>query len=199
MDTAQAAFNAVTWNFIYFEKVWVFYWILFRKNVECATSQHTFFWRTVVIDIKFEWWQFINVLKAALWSSDYDTIWTIDKSDFVLVSPVARPALGPTQLPIRWVSESASRGLKWPGREISYSPPFSAKATNGWNCTSVFPYVFIAWCLIKHMNNLCFLVSCAVLNKGPVFEVRCAVTRCASRTAHRRRSLESKILTAIDS
>jgi hypothetical protein len=36
-------------------------------------------------------------------------------------------ALGPTQLPIQWVPEALSLGVKRPGREADHSLPSSAK------------------------------------------------------------------------
>jgi hypothetical protein len=43
-----------------------------------------------------------------------------------LSSTACRQALGPTQLPIQWVSR-----VKRPGREAENSPPSSAKVKNG--------------------------------------------------------------------
>jgi hypothetical protein len=39
---------------------------------------------------------------------------------------LSRPALGPTQPPIQWVS-GLSRGVKWPGRDVDHPPPSSAE------------------------------------------------------------------------
>jgi hypothetical protein len=36
-------------------------------------------------------------------------------------------ALGLTQLPIQWVAEALSLGVKWLGRETDHSPPSNAK------------------------------------------------------------------------
>jgi hypothetical protein len=38
-----------------------------------------------------------------------------------------RPALGPTQPPIQWVTVALSLAIKWPGREADRSPPSSAE------------------------------------------------------------------------
>jgi hypothetical protein len=44
-----------------------------------------------------------------------------------LFSPVSRPALGPTQPPIQWVTGAPFLGIKRPGREVDRSPPSSAE------------------------------------------------------------------------
>jgi hypothetical protein len=45
-------------------------------------------------------------------------------------------------------------GEKWPGREAVHSSPPSADVKNACSYTSTAAYVFIAWCLIKHMIRL---------------------------------------------
>jgi hypothetical protein len=39
-----------------------------------------------------------------------------------------------------------------PEREANHSPPSSAEVKNAWG-SSIHPYVFMVWCLIKHMSN----------------------------------------------
>jgi hypothetical protein len=47
------------------------------------------------------------------------------------LSSVSRPALGPTQPPVQWVSGVLSPGVKArPGRDADYSPPSSAEVEN---------------------------------------------------------------------
>jgi hypothetical protein len=55
---------------------------------------------------------------------------------FSLITPVSRPALGSTQLPIQWVPGALSLGVMQPGREADRSPPSSAEVKNAWNCAS---------------------------------------------------------------
>jgi hypothetical protein len=50
-----------------------------------------------------------------------------------LYSTSSRPALGPTQAPIQWVS-----GVKLPEREADHSPPSSAEVKNGASSFVVF-------------------------------------------------------------
>jgi hypothetical protein len=56
----------------------------------------------------------------------------------------SRPALGPTQPPIQWVSGALSPGIKRPGREADYSPPTTAEVKKTWIYISTTPYVFMA-------------------------------------------------------
>jgi hypothetical protein len=66
------------------------------------------------------------------------------------LAPTSRLALGPTQTPIEWVL-----GIKQPAYGADPSPPSSAEVKNAWSCTSTPQYV-MAWCLVKHRDNLIF-------------------------------------------
>jgi len=44
-------------------------------------------------------------------------------------------------------------GLKRPGREADHSPPPGAEVKNGWSCTSIPTYAFMAWRLIKYLTR----------------------------------------------
>jgi hypothetical protein len=54
---------------------------------------------------------------------------------------VSRPALGPTQPPIQWVSGGSFLGVKRPGREADHPPPYSAELKNVWSYTSIPPLI----------------------------------------------------------
>jgi hypothetical protein len=56
-------------------------------------------------------------------------------------------------------------GCSFPGHWVDYWSPSSAKVKNAWSCTSTSPYVFIAWCLIKHggSSSLLYTQPCCVL------------------------------------
>jgi hypothetical protein len=56
--------------------------------------------------------------------------------------------LRPIQLPIPWIPEALSPGVKWPGCEADHLPSSSTKVKNAWSCTSTPSYVFMAWCLV---------------------------------------------------
>jgi hypothetical protein len=45
--------------------------------------------------------------------------------------------------------------MKRPRHEADHSPPYSAKIKNG-EAVLPLPHVFMAWCLIKHRNNIMF-------------------------------------------
>jgi hypothetical protein len=47
-------------------------------------------------------------------------------------------------------------GVKRPGREADHSPPSSAEVKNAWSYISTPQYAFMAWCLVKHMDNFTF-------------------------------------------
>jgi len=49
-----------------------------------------------------------------------------------------------------------SSGVKLPGHEVDDSLPSSAEVKNVWSYTSTPPYVFTAWCLVKHRDNFAF-------------------------------------------
>jgi hypothetical protein len=51
----------------------------------------------------------------------------------------------------------SSPGLRRPGCEADHSPQSSAEVKNVWSCTSTTPYVFMAWCLVKHRDNFNFI------------------------------------------
>jgi hypothetical protein len=70
-----------------------------------------------------------------------------------LFTTASRTALGPTQPPLQWVPGALSLGVKRPEREGDHSPPSSAEVKNSWSYTSTPQYVFMEWCLVKHMDN----------------------------------------------
>jgi hypothetical protein len=53
-----------------------------------------------------------------------------------LFTAVSRPALGPTQPPIQWVTGALSVWVNWPGHEADHSPSSSAEVKNAWSYIS---------------------------------------------------------------
>jgi hypothetical protein len=56
-----------------------------------------------------------------------------------LITTASRTALGPTQPPIKYVTEAPSMDVKRPGREADHFPPSSVEVQNAWRYTSVPP------------------------------------------------------------
>jgi hypothetical protein len=76
---------------------------------------------------------------------------------------VSRTTLGFTHLPIQWVANVLSLGLKRPGHKTDHAPLSSNEVKNAWSYTSIPQYVFMEWCLVKHRDNLkisSFLLAC---------------------------------------
>jgi hypothetical protein len=70
-----------------------------------------------------------------------------------LFSTASRPALGPTQPPIKWVPGALSSGIKRPGREADHLPPLLMPRSRMRGAIPPPQYVFMAWCLVKHKNT----------------------------------------------
>jgi hypothetical protein len=48
-------------------------------------------------------------------------------------------------------------GVKRREREADHSPPSSNEVKNAWSHTSTPPYVFMAWCSVKHRDDFTFV------------------------------------------
>jgi len=69
-----------------------------------------------------------------------------------------RPVVAPTQPPTPWLPGTLSLGAKQPAREADHSPKSIAEVKNAWIYIAVSPNVFMSWCLIKHRENLTFIL-----------------------------------------
>jgi hypothetical protein len=89
-------------------------------------------------------------------------VWTIECSipgrarDFTIRH---RVQIGSEALPASCIVSSGGRGgsfpgAKRPGCETHHSLLSSVEIKNAWSYTSTAPYVFTAWCLIKHHVNI---------------------------------------------
>lgn len=70
-----------------------------------------------------------------------------------MYSKISRPALGPSEPPIRWVLDSVSGR----GREVDFSPSPSTRAENEWSYTSI-PCICIGG-VNRYNFTVFFLVS----------------------------------------
>jgi hypothetical protein len=68
---------------------------------------------------------------------------------------------GPTKPPIQWVPGALSLGVKQLGHKADHSPPSSVRSKNTWSYTFTPQYIFMAWCIVKHRDNL--LIFCQML------------------------------------
>jgi len=93
---------------------------------------------------------------------------------FSLSSTTSRPALGPTQPPIRWVPGAFTPRAKRPGREADHLPLCSAEVKNAWSYTYTPPIrfhgvvnygrdVFMAWCFVKQRDKFIFHILRQIL------------------------------------
>jgi hypothetical protein len=93
--------------------------------------------------------------------------------EFFLFTTLSRLVLGPTHLPIQWVTGALSLRIKRPGREADHSPTPRPESKTAWWYTSTPQYVFMAWCLVKHPFHLRMQFLCPM----PVDVYTCFNTR----------------------
>jgi hypothetical protein len=84
--------------------------------------------------------------------------------EIFLLSTASRPTLGPTQPPIKGVSEAFYLGVKRPGGEADHSPTSSAEVKNG-GAIPPLPNTFSlsGASLIKNRDNFTFLLLLLLL------------------------------------
>jgi hypothetical protein len=76
-----------------------------------------------------------------------------------LFSVRSRPALGPTQSPIRWLPGALSPGVKRQEREADHLPPFCVEIKNdGIKCTLSHMSSWHSAELIKHRDTFTFYI-----------------------------------------
>jgi hypothetical protein len=97
-----------------------------------------------------QWQKLICRLKIVsfLWRSNNTNDTTVEVSVYWMsygmddrgsIPTASRPALGPTQLPIKCASGDHSSDVKWLGREADHSPPSREEVKNAWSYTSILP------------------------------------------------------------
>jgi hypothetical protein len=91
--------------------------------------------------------------------SQIATDWMIEGSNpgrglgIFLLTTASKPALGPTQPPVKWAPGALSLEVKRPGREADHSPSSSVKVKNAWLYTSTPQYAFMVWCSVKKKST----------------------------------------------
>jgi hypothetical protein len=70
--------------------------------------------------------------------------------EFLRFATASRLALWPIQAPYPMGTRHYSPGVKMVC-EADHSSLSSAKVKNMWTCTSTSPYIFMVWCLVKHI------------------------------------------------
>jgi hypothetical protein len=102
----------------------------------------------------------------------------------------SRSALGPTPSLIQWVLWVLSTGVKRQGREADHSPPTSAEVKKTWIYKSTLPYIFMAYCLVKHRDNFTFILLLALrceinsLQNYKITQSVCYMSGAKSRRLH---------------
>jgi hypothetical protein len=83
-------------------------------------------WDTLYTQHREDWMHLTNRSRG-LDGRGFDSEWGLG---IFLLTTASRPAVGPTQTPIRWVPGELSLGVKRPGREADHSPQSSAEIKN---------------------------------------------------------------------
>jgi hypothetical protein len=101
----------------------------------------------------------MEVLSVIPWSSGCQC-WS-NEDEFTHPSDVTysktRPALGPTQPPVQWVTGALSLWVKRPGHEADHSPPSRAEIKNAWSYTSPPQYALMESCPVKKSQGQLYL------------------------------------------
>ena len=89
------------------------------------------------------------------------------QTEILLCATQFRAAAGSTEPPIQWISRAAHRGVKQPGREPSYSLPFSAEVVNArsrtYLCSPVHLHFFWLNQSQQNLHSICVKVSKRIL------------------------------------
>jgi hypothetical protein len=95
--------------------------------------------------------------------------------NFSLIT-ASRPALGPTQSPIQWVTETLPLGVKRPKREADHSPPSSAEVKKAWSYVSTRNTPSWRDAQLKGGRETVKFTELKVEDKYPILRVRNAKT-----------------------
>jgi hypothetical protein len=98
---------------------------------------------------------------AVLWAGWSGVQFPVEAGEVFLLSKMSRPALGPTQLPVQWVTRvfillEGGGGVKWPGHVAERSPPSRAEDKSEWSFTSPPPVCLFG----MHRYNVITYITC---------------------------------------
>jgi len=86
------------------------------------------------------------------------------------LSPRIRVQTGSRAHPVSYSMGTGASfpGIKRPGRKADHSPASTAEVKNTWSYISTALYVFMVWCLVKHMDNFTFELDAILQKSEPV-------------------------------
>jgi hypothetical protein len=96
----------------------------------------------------------ISVQWLGCWLDDRGSILVRDNQRTLSLRQRVQTGSGAHPASYLMAAGSSSLRVKRSGRETDHSPPSGAEVKNAWSYTSTHPYVFTAWCLIKHGESL---------------------------------------------
>jgi hypothetical protein len=76
-----------------------------------------------------------------------------------ILATTFRPPLGTTQIPIQWIPGHSLPGNKASRAQADHLHPSGAEVKNAWSYTSIPPYVFMAWCLVKYRSDFTLILQ----------------------------------------
>jgi len=96
------------------------------------------------------------------WINGVQFLAEVEKGFFSPLVVTPRLALGHTHFPIQCIPGGSYPSRKMPEMWSWPFTPSSVVVKNTWSCTSILPYIFMAWYLFKHRDNFTFTLSLAV-------------------------------------
>jgi hypothetical protein len=82
---------------------------------------------------------------------------------------------GSMQPPIQLTPGALPSGLKRTGPKAMLPPPSNTEVKHAWSYTSTLPYVFIAWCLMRHRDS--YIVAFQIIRLGLQISARFSVLK----------------------
>ena len=79
---------------------------------------------------------------------------------------IAQTGLGSIQPPIPCIPRTSSPGVKRSKHEVDHSPPSGTEVKNASSYTSIPPYAFIPWSLIKHTDKFNLIQAIQLTGSG---------------------------------